>query len=334
MAMISDFGTTEDGRKVSLITLRSKDTECTVIDLGCSLRSMTVPDRDGVMRDVLLGYDDPDSYLHNGGHFGGVIGRYANRIRGGRLPIGDDFYQLSLNRGGNHMHGGFNAFDKRIWHIAECSDSRVLFELSDKDGSEGYPGNLQVQCEYILSERKLTAVYTAVSDKDTACNIINHAYFNLGTGKDITDHTVTIDSDRYTELDGESLPTGRIVDVSGAMDLRVPTSLRNMPQNGYDGNWAVRGYDGTLRHAGAVWCGSTGLRLDVSTNMPGIQFYTGNGIREGTAGKDGAVYGKWSGLCLETQHYPDAPNHPGFPSAVLRKGEVYRHVTEYGFSVF
>ena len=332
--MISDFGTTDDGRKVSLITLRSAGIECTAIDLGCSLRSLTVPDRDGVMRDVLLGYDDPDSYLHNGGHFGGVIGRYANRIRGGRLPIGDGVHQLSLNRGGNHMHGGFNAFDKRIWHIVEHTDDRVVFELDDPDGSEGYPGNLHVRCEYALSEGKLTAVYSAVSDEDTVCNVINHAYFNLGKSGDITDHTVELDSDMYTELDGDSLPTGVMKEVSVDMDLRDPTPLADMPEKGYDCNWAVRGYDGTLRHAASAWCDSTGIRLDVSTNMPGIQFYTGNGIKEGTAGKNGAVYGRRSGLCLETQHYPDAPNHPEFPSPLLRKGEVYRHVTEYRFSVF
>ena len=325
--MISDFGRTDDGRDVKMITLRSDELECTVLDLGCSLRSLVFRGRD-----VLLGYDDADSYLHNGGHFGGVIGRYANRIKDGRCPIGDTVYQLTKNRDGNHMHGGFDAFDKRVWHISHCDDSSVTFDLEDRDGSEGYPGNMQATCEYKLDGSKLIARYTAVSDKDTVCNIINHAYFNLGDSRDVTDHAVLLEADEYTPLGEGSVPTGRIESVEGTdMDLRKGRSLKGM--SGYDCNWAVRGYDGTLRPAASAWCDSSGVRMDVLTNMPGIQFYTGNGIKEGTKGKGGTVYGKWGGLCLETQHFPDAPNHPDFPSAVLRAGERYEHMTEYRFSV-
>lgn len=329
--MISDFGSTSDGRKVTMVTLTSGDLECTVIDLGCALRSVTLTDGRGKRRDVLLGYDDPESYLRNGGHFGGVIGRYANRIKGGICPIGDDTFRLTVNRGNNHMHGGNDPYDKRIWYIVSHTDEEVVFELDDADGSDGYPGNLHATCTYTLDGDTLRAEYTAVSDRDTVCNIINHSYFNLGDSSDICDHEVRLYADRYTPLDAESIPVGTLEPVEGtAMDLRDWRSLEDM--EGYDCNWRVNGPSGSMRLAGSVRCASSGLQLDVSTNMPGIQFYTGNGIREGTRGKNGAVYGRWSGLCLETQHFPDAPNHPNFPSAVLRKGETYIHITDYAFS--
>ena len=324
--MISDFGRTDDGRDVRMVTIGNGTLRCTVLDLGCSLRSLEFEGRD-----VLLGYDDADSYLHNGGHFGGVIGRYANRIKDGRCPIGDEVFQLSRNRDGNHMHGGHDAFDKRVWHISRYDDSSVVFELDDRDGSEGYPGNLHVTCGYRIEGNSLIARYTATSDRDTVCNIINHAYFNLGDSKDVTDHTVRLEADEYTPLGAGSVPTGAIESVEGTdMDFRNGKQLRGM--SGYDCNWAVRGYDGSVRPAGSAWCDSTGIRLDVLTNMPGIQFYTGNGIKEGTKGKNGSVYGRWSGLCLETQHFPDAPNHQNFSSAVLHAGETYEHITEYRFS--
>jgi aldose 1-epimerase len=324
--MISDFGRTDDGRNVRMVTIGNGTLRCTVLDLGCSLRSLEFEGRD-----VLLGYDDADSYLHNGGHFGGVIGRYANRIKDGRCPIGDEVFQLSRNRDGNHMHGGNDAFDKRVWHISKHDDSSVIFGLEDRDGSEGYPGNLHITCEYRIEGNSLIARYTATSDRDTVCNIINHAYFNLGDSKDVTDHTVRLEADEYTPLGEGSIPTGAIESVEGTgMDLRKGKQLKGM--SGYDCNWVVRGYDGSVRPAGSAWCDSTGIRLDVLTNMPGIQFYTGNGIKEGTKGKNGSVYGRWSGLCLETQHFPDAPNHPNFPSAVLHEGETYEHITEYRFS--
>ncbi len=325
--MISRFGRTDDGRDVQMVTFGSDTLTCTAIDLGCAIRSVVYNGKD-----VILGYDDPDSYLHNGGHFGGVIGRFANRINGGICPIGDEVYHLTVNRDGNHMHGGLDPYDKRIWHIASHDDSSVLFELSDGDGSDGYPGNMRITCEYSIEGSTLKAVYTAVSDRDTVCNIINHSYFNLGTGKDVTDHTVTLHAQRYTPLGERSIPTGEILPVEGTdMDFRTGRSLEGMA--GYDCNWEIDGEPGNVRMAAEVTCGSSDIRLQVYTNMPGIQFYTGNGIKEGTKGKDGAVYGKWSGLCLETQDFPDAPNHENFPSAVLHKGGRYLHVTEYRFSL-
>lgn len=324
--MIAAFGRTDDGRDVQMVSFGTDVLRCTAIDLGCAVRSLEINGKD-----VVLGYDDPDSYLRNGGHFGGVIGRYANRIRDGVCPIGKDMFHLTVNRDGNHMHGGLDPYDKRVWHISSHTDSSVVFELDDEDGSDGYPGNLHVTCEYRIEGSKLIATYTAVSDKDTVCNIINHSYFNLGTGRDVTDHEVTILADRYTPLGERSLPTGEIASVEGTdMDFRKGKPLAGM--EGYDCNWEVSGEPGKVRRAASVTCSSSDIKMDVYTNMPGIQFYTGNGIKEGTKGKNGATYGKWSGLCLETQQFPDAPNHGNFPSAVLKKGEKYVHVTEYRFS--
>ena len=326
MLMIADFGRTDDGRDVKIISFGSDSLRCTALDLGCSIRSIEYKGKD-----VALGYDDADSYLHNGGHFGGVIGRYANRIRDGRCPVGGRVFQLTKNRNGNHMHGGSDPYDKRIWHISSHDDSSVVFELDDKDSKDGYPGNMHITCTYRVIEDTLIAEYTAVSDEDTVCNIINHSYFNLGISKDITDHHVILDADRYTPLDNDSIPTGEIVPVEGTdMDFREGKSLRSM--QGYDCNWEINGQPGKVRRAGRVWCDSSDIAMEVYTNMPGIQFYTGNGIKEGTKGKNGAIYGRWSGLCLETQNFPDAPNRENFPSAMLKKGDTYRHITEYRFS--
>ena len=323
--MIADFGRTDDGRDVRIVSFGSDSLRCTALDLGCALRSVEFHGKD-----IVLGYDDANSYLHNGGHFGGVIGRYANRMGDGRCPVGDRVFQLTRNRGGHHMHGGSDPYDKRIWHISSHDDSSVVFELDD-DPTDGYPGRMHVTCTYRVEGDSLTAEYTAVSDEDTVCNIINHSYFNLGTSKDVTDHHVILDSERYTPSDEDSIPTGEIVPVDGTdMDFRNGRSLKSM--QGYDCNWEVRGRPGEMRRAGKVWCDSSDVAMEVYTNMPGIQFYTGNGIKEGTRGKNGAVYGKWSGLCMETQHFPDAPNHQNFPSALLKKGETYRHITEYRFS--
>lgn len=336
--MISGFGRTCDGRDVKLVSLESEGISCTVLDLGCALRSIEVPDRNGDAVDVLLGYDDADSYLLNSSHFGGVVGRYANRIRGGVCPIDGVVHQLSRNRNGNHMHGGSNGFDKRVWRISEHSGDSVLFELDDPAGTEGYPGNLHATVRYTLSPGMLRAVYTAVSDEDTVCNMINHAYFNLGHSDTIEDHIVTVDAGMYTPLDGESIPTGEIVSVDGTpMDLRSPTRIGDRIRDpfpsiadvgGFDCNWVI----GNGRGCATAFSLDTGIRLSISTDMPGLQFYTGNGIKPGTVGKNGSPYGRWSGFCFETQHFPDAPNVPSFPSSVLRKGDAYVHTTEYRFS--
>lgn len=213
--MISGFGRTCDGRDVKLVSLESEGISCTVLDLGCALRSIEVPDRNGDAVDVLLGYDDADSYLLNSSHFGGVVGRYANRIRGGVCPIDGVVHQLSRNRNGNHMHGGSNGFDKRVWRISEHSGDSVLFELDDPAGTEGYPGNLHATVRYTLSPGMLRAVYTAVSDEDTVCNMINHAYFNLGHSDTIEDHIVTVDAGMYTPSTENPSPRGRSFQSTG-----------------------------------------------------------------------------------------------------------------------
>ena len=330
--MISSFGTTDDGREVKIVALESEGIRCTFLDLGCAIRSIEVRDRDGIFRDVVLGYDDADSYLHNGGHFGGIIGRFANRIRGGICPIDGRIHQLSRNRGNNHMHGGYGAYDKKVWEIADVSENRVMFTILDDGVEDGYPGNIRITVEYILSPGRLLTVINAISDDDTVCNIINHSYFNLGLSADITDHIVSVDADSCTPLDEESIPTGEIRAVEGNTDLRRPVRVGDVIGDGIDGNWCLSDRVGDVRHACSAYSDDTGIRMDVSTNMPGMQFYTGNGIKPGTKGKNGAVYGKWSGLCFESQHFPNAPNEPVFPDAVLRKGCRYTHITEYAFS--
>lgn len=328
--MISRFGRTADGTDVDMISLAKGKTACEVITYGCALRSLTVPGSNGDGVDVVLGYDNVADYESRSGRMGAVIGRFANRIANGRFVLDGREYRLPVNRSPDHLHGGYRGFDKKVWSVAAASDEKVTMTLVSPDGDEGYPGNLEAAVSYTLTGNSLRIDYLAHSDRDTICSLTNHSYFNLdghGSGT-VEGHYVRIPSERYTPVDARGIPTGEIAPVAGTpLDLRggrtVGTRLREY--GGFDNNYLVDG------EAAAYAVGQrSGISMEVRTDCPAMQFYTGNNLKS-MDGKDGARYGRWSGMCFETQYCPDSPNHPDFPSAVLRKDEEYRHRTEFVF---
>lgn len=337
------FGVTPGGAPVEEITLTAGELSCRIITYGGAIRALTVPDRAGRPVDVVLGFDTLEDYLNHDKCLGALIGRYANRIGGSRFQLNGREYTLPANDGVNHLHGG-RGFDKQVWKVEGAWENSLTLSLVSPDGQEGYPGALSAQVTYTLGAEGLTLDYRAVCDQDTLCSLTNHAYFNLsghGSG-DILDHRVRLFAQRYTPADGGSIPTGELAPVEGTpMDLRQPTRVGDhiddsFPQltqaGGYDHNWVVDGQPGVLRPVGTVYTPDTGIRLEVDSTLPGVQFYSGNYLGGCPAGKGGAPYGRRWGLCLETQHFPDAPNKPQFPSPVLRAGEKYHQVTRYRFS--
>lgn len=329
--MTTPFGKTADGREVQLIPLECGNLSCGILTYGAVLQNLLVPDSDGFDTDVVLGYENVNSYEELSGRMGAVIGRYANRIANARFELGGRTYELSRNRGPDHIHGGFSGFDRKIWDVKSVSGRSVTLSLSSPDGDEGYPGNIDVEVTYTLDGDSLSIGYTARSDEDTVCNLTNHSYFNLnghnrGT---VEDNYVSINSSRHTVLGDRSLPTGEIAPVDGTpLDLRQARSLgtRLRKYGGFDNNYLLDG-----RKAATVYAPKSGITMEVETDSPAVQFYTANGLKN-VDGKYGSRYGKWSGLCLETQECPDAPNRPEFPPAVLRKGETYRRLTRFVFS--
>lgn len=336
-----DFGTMPDGRAVEQYTLRAGELECDIITYGGALRALRVPDRDGRALDVLLGFDRLEDYRNQDKYIGALVGRFANRIGGSRFTLNGKEYPLYANNGANHLHGGKVGFDKQVWDVKDASRDTLTLALFSPDGQEGYPGSLSVQVTYALTGDGLSISYQAQSDRDTLCNLTNHAYFNLA-GHDsgpIADHMIQIFADRYTPADAGSIPTGEIAPVEGTpMDLRQPVDMaahwdepfRQLElAGGYDHNWAVNGESGVLRPAARVLCTSSGVELDMLTTSPGVQFYSGNYVDGCPAGKGGAPYGKRWGFCLEAQLFPDAPHHGNFPSALLPAGAQFRHRTVY-----
>ena len=273
------------------------------------------------------------------------MGRYANRIGAARFTLNGKAYPLAANDNGvNHLHGGLDGFNRRVWTVESASENRLLLSLFSPDGDQGYPGNLTVQVTYTLTAEGLTIDYRAESGRDTVCNLTNHAYFNL-SGHDsgpVLDQTIQIPADRYTPTDPLSIPTGEIAPVEGTpMDLRTTAPIgarigEDFPQllqaGGYDHNWIPNGQPGALRTAARAASAVTGVSMEVLSTLPGIQFYTGNYLDGCPAGKGGAPYARRWGFCLETQFYPDSPNQPGFPSCVLRPGETYAHTTVFRFA--
>ena len=339
------FGVTPDGAAVELHTLRAGALSCNVLTYGGTLQSLRVPDRDGKPVDVLLGFDSLEPYLTHDKFLGALVGRYANRIGAARFTLNGKAYPLAANDNGvNHLHGGLDGFNRRVWTVESASENRLLLSLFSPDGDQGYPGNLTVQVTYTLTAEGLTIDYRAESGRDTVCNLTNHAYFNL-SGHDsgpVLDQTIQIPADRYTPTDPLSIPTGEIAPVEGTpMDLRTPAPIgarigEDFPQllqaGGYDHNWIPNGQPGALRTAARAASAVTGVSMEVLSTLPGIQFYTGNYLDGCPAGKGGAPYAKRWGFCLETQFYPDSPNQPGFPSCVLRPGETYAHTTVFRFA--
>ena len=344
MSVPIPFGTMPDGTPVELYTLAAGALSCQIITFGGSLQSLRVPDRSGRPVDVLLGFDALEPYRTHGKSLGALVGRYANRIGGAKFSLNGQTYQLAANdHEVNHLHGGRVGFNQRVWTVEEAEDNRLVLSLLSPDGEEGYPGTLKVQVAYTLTEEGLTIDYRAESDRDTACNLTNHAYFNL-SGHDsgpVLDQSIQILADRYTPTDSLSIPTGEIAPVEGTpMDLRQPTPIgaridEAFPQllqaGGYDHNWIPVGESGALRPIARASSPATGVSMEVLSTLPGVQFYTGNYLDGCPAGKGGAPYGGRWGFCLETQFYPDSPNHDNFPSCVLRTGEAFHHTTVFRF---
>jgi len=328
-----------DGKDVTLYTLtNSNGVSASVMNYGAIIQAIRVPDRDGSLDDVTLGFDTLEAYVTgNAPFFGAVCGRVANRIDGGRFTIEGEDYQLACNDNDiNCLHGGLKGFDKQVWDV-ELVDDSVRFSLLSPDGQEGFPGNLDVSVTYSLAaDNTLTLDYTASTDRATIVNLTNHSYFNLagrGGGK-ILDHEVIIKAERHTPVDTETLiPTGEIAPVEGTpLDFRTPHTIgarMNQKPTGYDNNFVLDAIDGpTVR----VTEPASGRTLEMETTEPGVQLYTSFFLEE-TAGKGGAVYNQFGGFCLEAQHYPDSIHHPNFPSTVLRVGDVYTQRTCYTFDV-
>src|ERR1043165_8249478 len=341
------FGTV-DGQSVDLYTLRNTHgVEATITNYGGIVVSLKVPDRNGKFDDVVLGFNDLDSYLKPGPYFGALIGRYGNRIAKGRFTLNGVEYKLAVNNGENHLHGGIKGFDKVVWTGAEMKTRlgpALALTYVSKDGEEGYPGNLTTRVVYTLTNNnELKIEYSATTDKDTVTNLTHHSYFNLaGEGNgDILNHLVTINADRFLPTDAGSIPTGELRKVAGTpFDFltahRIGERINQDDEqlklgNGYDHTWIINGRPGTLRLAATAYETTSGRTMQVWTTEPGVQFYTGNFLDGTLTGKSGKIYQRRFGFCFETQHYPDSPNHPAFPTTTLKKGATYTSTTIYRF---
>ncbi len=339
------FGQMPDGTQAEEIVLQKGALCCSILTYGGAVRTLTVPDRQGRLTDVVLGMDTLEDYCRQDKYLGALVGRYANRIGGASFVLGEKTYPLAANDGQNHLHGGLAGFDKQVWNIESCTDDTLVLTLHSPDGQEGYPGNLDVRVTYILTEEGLSIDYVAQCDQDTLCNLTNHAYFNLAghNSGPVTGQMIQIFADAYTPAAPGSIPTGKITPVEGTpMDLRSGLAIGQrvdeaFPQlqmaGGYDHNWVINGEPGTLRRAARAWCRESGIVLEAWTTQPGIQFYTGNFLDGCPAGKGGAPYGNRWGFCLEAQHFPDSPHYAAFPSTILRAGATYHERTEYRFSI-
>ncbi len=316
-----------DGQAVRELWLDNGIISCSVLTYGCTLRTLAVPDRNGNKADVVLGYDSIDQYASVSGRLGATIGRYANRIKGARFPLGGEMVQLSVNRPPNHIHGGFKGFDKRIWDVLDHAEDSLTLGYTSSDGEEGYPGKLETKVSFSLSGSSMSIRYWAVSDKDTVCNLTNHSYFDLSGGLGVGGHSVRIRSDSYIDADADGIPTGNIENVAGAMDLRDWTPMG--AGQAYDVCYLL-GFKG---ECALCRSDSTGIQMSVLTDMPAMQFYTGDGLKE-VGGKGGRRISARSGLCFETQYAPDTPNNPAFGDCTLRKGEEYSSETVFSFSTF
>lgn len=345
----SDFGKTPEGQSVDIYTLKnSHGAEVKITNYGGIVTALKVPDRTGQLGDVVLGFDNLDAYLKGHPYFGALIGRYGNRIAKGAFKLNGVDYTLAVNNGANHLHGGLKGFDKVVWNATPLKVANgAALELTylSKDGEEGYPGNLSVKVTYTLTNRnELKIEYSATTDKDTVVNLTHHSYFNLaaqGDG-DILKHQLFMNANRFTPTDAGSIPTGELRSVRGTpFDFMRMTEIGarvNEPDQqlqfgkGYDHNFVLNGRMGTLRLGARVYEAGTGRVMEVWTTEPGMQFYTGNFLDGTLTGKNGKVYKQNYGFCLETQHYPDSPNEPRFPTTTLRKGGRYHTVTVYKFS--
>ncbi len=311
--------------------------ELQLLNYGGALVSLEVPGKNNDKEDILLGYDTLSGYIHDDSYLGTLIGRYGNRIAHGKFKLDGIEYDLACNHGQHHLHGGNEGFNKKVWEV-ETSDNQVkLFYLSP-DGEEGYPGNLQVTVIYTLNEdNELSIYYEAKTDKKTHLNLTNHAYFNLtGCKENILGHEIKINADRYTEVDELLIPTGKTSSVNGTpLDIRKYTKIGeriSSMKGGFDHNYILSKGGMDSFKAAEVKEEKSGRCMEVFTTEPAIQFYSGNSLRE-VKGKNNKIYSKHDGFCLETQHYPDSPNHPHFPSTLLYPGDIYKQETIYKFKL-
>lgn len=343
------FGTLPDGTAIELFTLtNASGMEVKVTNYGGIITSLKVPDRNGELDDVTLGYDNIDGYLKSSPYFGALIGRYGNRIGKAQFTLDGKTYKLPANDGPNTLHGGNKGFDKVVWQAEPFEregERGIVFTYTSADGEEGFPGTLTARVTYTLTdENELAFDYHATTDKPTVVNLTQHTYFNLagdGSG-DILGHELTINADRFTPVDATLIPTGELANVEGTpFDFRTKTKIGERIEaaheqlkrgGGYDHNFVLNRSGDGLVLAARVEEPTSGRVMEVHTTEPGVQFYSGNFLDGTITGKSGHVYNKRNGFCLETQHYPDSPNQPSFPSTVLRPGEEYTSRTVYTFS--
>lgn len=348
----SSFGKTPEGEQVDLYLLTNKNgLEAAITNYGGAVVSLKVPDRQGTLADIVLGYDSVDGYVNDKSYFGAIIGRYGNRIGHAQFSLDGKTYTLAKNNGENSLHGGIKGFNKAVWSakpIASKDGQGLELTYLSKDGEEGFPGNLKMRVIYTLTNsNELKIEYSATTDKKTVVNSTNHSYFNLlgvGSGSgNILGHVLMIEADKFTPVDSSLIPTGELRDVAGTpFDFRKPTAIgaridSNDEQiklgGGYDHNFVLRRKMGdSISLAARVVEPTTGRVLEVWTTEPGVQFYTGNFLDGSAHGKGGVAYAKRSAFCLETQHFPDSPNQPKFPSTMLSPGERYHTTTIYKFT--
>lgn len=340
----TDFEADIDGDSVRLYTLTNGSTTATITNYGARIISLYVPDKDGDLVDVVLGYNDLASYRKaDEGFYGAVVGRYGNRIANGRFELGGEQYQLEINNGPNTLHGGTNGFATKVWEVKHLTDSSLELQYTSPDGDAGFPGKLVATVVYTLtSDNGLDLFYHATTDKTTVVNLTNHAYFNLSGEGDSTilDHLLTIRADGYTPVDETLIPTGEIASVANTpFDFRQPTAIgaridtadaQLLLGKGYDHNFVLK-KDPGLQLVATAESPKTGIIMDVFTEEPGLQFYSGNFMDNVQNAKGNKTYEHRSAFCLETQHFPDAPNRPDFPSTVLEPGSEYKTRTVYQF---
>jgi aldose 1-epimerase len=345
----SAFGKLPDGQEVFLYTVTNKNgVEMKITNYGGIITSLKTPDKNGVLEDIVLGYDSLAGYLKESPFFGAIVGRYGNRIAKGKFKLDGKEYTLALNNGPNSLHGGPKGFDKVVWSVEEITslDGPALkLSYLSKDMEEGFPGNLQAEAIYTLTDNnELRFDYKATTDKTTVVNLTQHSYFNLtgNTKRDILDHVLTINSDEIVPVDKTLIPTGKFRKVAGTpFDFTTPQVVGSRINDkdeqielggGYDHCYVLRPSKDTLNHAATVTEPVSGRKVEVYTTEPGVQFYSGNFLTGSITGKGNVVYAKRFGLCLETEHFPDSPNQPQFPTVVLKPGEIYKTTTVYKFS--
>lgn len=346
---VEPYGKLADGAQVEVYTLTNANgLEAKIITYGGIVTSLKVPDRDGNLGDVVLGYDKLDDYVRNSPYFGAIVGRYGNRIAKGKFSIDGKEYTLATNNDANALHGGLKGFDKAVWKanpVKTGNGPSLELTYLSKDGEEGYPGNLSVKAVYTLTNKNgLRLDIEAKTDKPTVCNLTHHSYFNLAdAGKgSILDHKVTIEADKFTPVDEGLIPTGEMPSVKGTpFDFTTPHTIgeRIGVENqqlkygaGYDHNWVLRNQDGDLAVAATVEESKTGRIMQVLSTEPGLQFYTGNFLDGSNVGKSDTTYNHRAAFCMEPQHYPDSPNQPEFPTTLLKPGQTYKNTIIYRFS--